>query len=172
MRSLSIFILHIFILVILSTLGKSGHPRQKWQHQFKENCDAHLHKKTNLSLTSVLKYCRDFANLLFWVMWAGLAMPTKINGINFFLSACKWSPSSLFFFFLEIFQRYHKLAILVNLVMPGYDFQKNFHFALFFGKINGKIFKKMQNIFLGPLCPNLGKNNISPKLYSVTFHHL
>ena len=41
------------------------------------NCEANC----TLSLTSFLKYCKDFGNL-FWVIWAGLAMPTKINGID------------------------------------------------------------------------------------------
>ena len=30
----------------------------------------------------VLRYCKHFANVLLWIIWAGLAMPTKINGIN------------------------------------------------------------------------------------------
>ena len=47
-----------------------------------------------------LRYCRDFANLLFWVIWAGLVILTKISGINFCrivwcLYACKKSTLSL-----------------------------------------------------------------------------
>ena len=66
------------------------------------------------------------------------------------------------FFFLEIFQRYHKLAILVNLVMPGYDFQKNFHFALFLGKTNGKIFKKCK-IYFWALSTQIWAKTIFPQ---------
>ena len=64
-----------FTLVTLSTLGMPDHT-----HQFIENCDVHLHKKSTSSPTSFLRYCKDFANLLFWIIWTGLAMPTKIKG--------------------------------------------------------------------------------------------
>ena len=70
------------ILVILSTLVVPSNTHQKWQYQFTENCDAQLHKKSPSSLNSFLRYSKDFANLLFWVIWAGLAMPTKINSIK------------------------------------------------------------------------------------------
>ena len=33
-----------------------------------------------------LGYRKDFANLLFWVLWAWLVMPTKIDSINLFQS--------------------------------------------------------------------------------------
>ena len=35
-------------------------------------------QKVNSSLTSFLRYCKDFANLLFLVLWAWLAISTKI----------------------------------------------------------------------------------------------
>ena len=37
---------------------------------------------SSLSLTSFLRFCKDFPNLLFWIIQAGLAIPTKTNGIN------------------------------------------------------------------------------------------
>ena len=39
-------------------------------------------QKINLSLTSLLRYCKDFANFLLWVLWAWLAMPTRIDSLN------------------------------------------------------------------------------------------
>ena len=39
-------------------------------------------QKINFPLTSFLKYCTDFAIWLFWVIWVGLVMHNKINGIN------------------------------------------------------------------------------------------
>ena len=101
------FITHFFfeilqrycILNILKTLYMPGHAHQKWQHQFIENLDAHLYKNSTSSLTSFLRYHKYFANLLFWVIWASLAMLTKINNINLYerliFSACKKSTSSL-----------------------------------------------------------------------------
>ena len=68
------------ILIILSTLGMSGHTHQKRQDQFIDNWDA-IYTKNNLHPSLSLRYCKDFANLLFWVIWAGLVIP-KINGIN------------------------------------------------------------------------------------------
>ena len=80
-----------------------------------------LHKKSTSSLFSFLRYCKYFANLLFRVTWAGLAMLIKIDAgihvqdtlmficmqnssrlmlvsvctIFWYLSACKKSTSSL-----------------------------------------------------------------------------
>ena len=38
--------------------------------------------KKSLSLTSFLKYYKDIANLLFWVLWLHLTTPTKSNSTN------------------------------------------------------------------------------------------
>ena len=51
-----------------------------------------LHKKSTSSLTSFLRYCRDFAFLLFWVIWACLVTTSKM-----ILSAYQLDPSVLFF---------------------------------------------------------------------------
>ena len=40
-------------------------------------------KKSTLSLTSFLRYCKDFVNLLFRVLWERLAILTNIDSINF-----------------------------------------------------------------------------------------
>ena len=40
-------------------------------------------KKSTSSFIFFLKYCKDFANLLFWVLWAWLALPTKTDSVNF-----------------------------------------------------------------------------------------
>ena len=46
------------------------------------NFDAHLHKNSTSSPTSLLRYHKDLVNLLFWVIWACQAIPTKINRTN------------------------------------------------------------------------------------------
>ena len=53
------------------------------KYQFIDNC-ACLHKKIIFMSRYFLDilYCKDIANLLFWVIWAGLAMRNKITGIN------------------------------------------------------------------------------------------
>ena len=70
------------IIVILSTLSTPRHTHPKRYYQFIDNCDTHLHKKSPSSLTSFLRCSKDFANVLFWIVWAGLAIITKINGIT------------------------------------------------------------------------------------------
>ena len=40
-------------------------------------------KKSTSSLTSFLKYCREIANLLFWVIWACLAQITQLIASKF-----------------------------------------------------------------------------------------
>ena len=74
-------ILQRHCILILNTLGMPSHTNQKY-YQFIDNCDARLHEKSTSFLTSFFRYYKDFANFLFWVIWAGLAIPTKINGIN------------------------------------------------------------------------------------------
>ena len=83
-------------------------------------------KKSSSYLPSYLRYCKDIANLLFWVLWACQAMTSKNN-----IPACRklWCSSSgkkiifTFDLFLEILQIYHKLAILGTL---GFDCFLNF----------------------------------------------
>ena len=61
-------------------------------------CYFHLYKKSTSSSTSFLSYYKDFANLLFWVIWTCLAMPTTINRINLqesLMFICKQKTSSL-----------------------------------------------------------------------------
>ena len=41
------------------------------------------YKKSTSCLPSLLKYCKDIANLLFWELWAYMAMATKNYGIRF-----------------------------------------------------------------------------------------
>ena len=66
------------IIVILSILGVPCYTH----HQCIENFDGNLHKTSISSLTSFLRYHKDFANLLFSVTWVCLVLPTKINRIK------------------------------------------------------------------------------------------
>ena len=90
-------------------------------------------KKSTLSLTSILRYCKNITNLLFWELWECLTIPIKIIvsicSMLSCLSVCKKSTSSLICFFLMILQRNSKLVILVNLGMAGHTHLKwQYHF--------------------------------------------
>ena len=117
-------ILQRHCILILNTLGIPNHTNQKY-YQFIDNCDARLHEKSTSFLTSFFRYYKDFVNLLFWVIWAGLAIPTKINGINLqnslMLIYMQKKINFISTFFFEILQRFYKLSILVTLGMPYYD---------------------------------------------------
>ena len=90
-----------YILIILLCLRIPGHAHQKWKHQYIKGFDAHLHKNSTSCPTSFLRYHKDFANLLFWVIWAHLAIPTKISRIansqqKRVFGLCKLSTLELF----------------------------------------------------------------------------
>ena len=59
-------------------------------------------QKLTLSLAFFSRYCKDFANLLFWVLWARLSPILIVSTCKkVCLSTCKKSTSCLpFFFFL------------------------------------------------------------------------
>ena len=79
------------------------------------------------SLTSFLRYCRDFANLPFWVIWAGLAMTSKNDTISFqktLMFVFMEKITSIPPLFLEILRRYCKLVILDTLDTSGHTHQK------------------------------------------------
>ena len=145
--------------LLFYTLSVPGHFHKKWQYQFIENCDNHLHKKSTLSLTFILRYCKDFADLIFWVIWTcPQRLMVSTHRIVQCLSTCKKSREGRAFFF-EILWRYYKLAILGTLGIPGsdqanryYQYAENsdvyliiyhIYILLFLGKMNDKIFKKM-----------------------------
>ena len=79
------------------------------------------HKSNFIPHSSFLRYQKDFPNLLFWVIWACLAMPTKINNTNLDVHLHAKNKLDLSLFFFEILQRYYKLAILGGLDIPSYD---------------------------------------------------
>ena len=55
---------------------------QNWYHQFIENFDVLLHKNSTSSSLLSWDIKKILKNCYFWVIWACLAMPTKINRIN------------------------------------------------------------------------------------------
>ena len=71
------------ILDILSTLGMPLPHTLKMIVSTYRQLRCSMHKKSTSSLTFFLRYYKDFANMLFLVIWAGLVMPTNTNGINF-----------------------------------------------------------------------------------------
>ena len=136
------------ILVILSTLGMSGHVYQKWQYQLERSFNVYLHKKSTSSLTSLLSDCK-------LVTLGTLGIPgychqklkhQPVEDVDVFLHAkIKVIPH----FFLEILQRYCKLVILGTLGMPGHIHQ-NWLRLLKFNIIETLIFISMQKINLIP----------------------
>ena len=87
-------------------------------------------KKSSSYLPSFLWFCKDIANLLFWVLWACLAMASKNNGINLlktlmfiFMQKIKFTPH----LFLEILLRYCKLVILGTLGMAHHPHQNQWY---------------------------------------------
>ena len=60
----------------------SGHTHQKWHFHSEEAFDNYQQGKINSSFTLSLRYCKDIIKLLFWVLWACLAMHTQSDTIN------------------------------------------------------------------------------------------
>ena len=98
-------------------LNQHTWPRKCWTKQFKEiNFYVYLYKKSTSSLTSFLRYCKDFADMLYWVFWACLANTTENGSINLwtslkstFLQKIKFIPP----FFPEILhseESYHLIS--------------------------------------------------------------
>ena len=70
----------------------SGHTHQKWHFHSEEAFDNYQQGKINSSFTLSLRYCKDIIKLLFWVLWACLAMHTQsdtINLQNIFVFICR-----------------------------------------------------------------------------------
>ena len=89
-------------------------------------------KKSTSSLTFFLRYCKDFANLLFWKPWKSLTIPIKNHSINLqetFILICMQQIN----FIIHFFWRYCKeIANLLFWVIwtcpttPKYQFEKIF----------------------------------------------
>ena len=135
-----------------------------------------------------LEILQDIADLIFWVLSACTATPIKNNNINLketLLFIYKQKTKLISHFFLEILQL-NNLAIWLLIWSITWEseflqvrgLQRNinnnmiFHFRLFRGKTNKKIFKKTQNIpFLahfGPISPFLGQIRIFFKILFLT----
>ena len=102
------FITQFFLETLQSTLSMSG----VWPQPIKNDSIIYrklwcsLHKKSISSLTSFMGYCRNFAILLFWVIWACLVTTSKR-----ILSAYKklWCLSSCkIYVSLHLFLKYYK----------------------------------------------------------------
>ena len=103
-------------------------------------------KKSTSSLNSFLKYYKEIANLLSWVIWAGLDTHTWNNNSNLIIIViiiiiiiiinnnnkiinsnlkkpltwiCRQKTKFILHTFLEMLQRYCKLIVLDTLGMPG-----------------------------------------------------
>ena len=78
-------------------------------------------KKSTSSITCFLRYCKEIANLLFWVIWASLATHLKwyyeLKKPLMFI--CGQKINFILHVFLKILQRYCKLVILGTLGIPG-----------------------------------------------------
>ena len=79
-------------------------------------------KESNLPYKFYMRYCKDIAHLLFWVLWKCLAMHTQSDIINLqknFVSICRIKKNHLQkinfipHVFRQILQRYAKILFLV-----------------------------------------------------------
>ena len=82
-------------------------------------------KKLTSSFTLFLRYCKDIVNLLFWVLWACLAMHTQSDTINFhdYLHAKNQLHPPCFFGDIS---KICKLVTLGTLGMPSYTHPKRY----------------------------------------------
>ena len=110
-------------LAILGTIGMLTIPIKNHSINLFETFMLTCMLKTNFITDSLLRYCKEIANLLFWVIWACLATPLKwqyqFEGTFDIYQQTKKSFSS-FMFFLEILQQYCKFVILGTLGIPGH----------------------------------------------------
>ena len=123
--------LHHLRYFILFFFEYFRHGHQIWYYQLAENFDVYLHKSSTSSLTSSLRYCKDFAKLLFWVRWAWLTMSTKNDSLDLYGNLMFISKQKIKFitiFFLQIFQRYCKLVILGTFGMSVNSQQKRWYY--------------------------------------------
>ena len=68
-------------LAILGTLEMLDHLHQNHSINLSKFSYVPACKKSTLSFTSFLRYCREIANFLFWVIWACLATHIKNDSI-------------------------------------------------------------------------------------------
>ena len=158
------FIIHFFLkilqnskLVILSNLGMPGHTHLKWLYHFEEAFDVYLRQKINFILhVFLLRYCKDIANFLFLVFLVCLITHTQNGSINLqkllCLSQCQKQTSS-FIYILKNPAIWLVKNILTITWEPEFckiwdwwwNIKNNisFHFRLFPGKNNDKIFQKI-----------------------------
>ena len=83
--------------------------------------------KSTSSLISFLRYCKEIANLLFWLIWACLATPAWNDTITFMKPSTFMSMEKINFnlhVFLDILQKYFKPVVLGTLGMFGYVYPK------------------------------------------------
>ena len=121
------FITHFFLkilqrnskLVISDNLDMPGHTHLKskmilsiWRNLL----DLSTGKKSTLSFTFSLRYCKDIANLLFSVLWTCLATHTQGDTIHLqktFLFICMQIINFILHVFLEILERHTSILFWV-----------------------------------------------------------
>ena len=90
---------------------------------------AYLRAKKSTSSLNSLGYCKEVANLSFWVIWACLARQTLHDNSNLKKSlkfiCCRQKIKFILDVFPEILQRYCKLIVLGTLCMPRYANQSD-----------------------------------------------
>ena len=96
-------------IVILGNLGTPGYTHLKWWYQFEETFNVFLQtKKTTSFFLFSLRYFKDIANLLFWVLWVSLVTHIKntITLLKTFVLICRQNNHFNPMFFMEILQSY------------------------------------------------------------------
>ena len=84
---------------------------------------------TALKINFVPHFFHNFANLLFWVLWAWLTTSTyqSLGQVDVYLHA---KIDFISPFFLNILQKYYKFGMLGTLGILGYDHQKWWSYCL------------------------------------------
>ena len=76
-------------LAILGILSMPGWPVKMILSAYRKLRCMSSYKNSSISLTSFLKYYKDIANLLFWILWGYVVTPTKRDSTN--LARSDWS---------------------------------------------------------------------------------
>ena len=130
----------------------------------------YLQEKINFIPCVFLKILQRYANFLFWVLWACLAMYTQKDSFNLYKTSmfiCIPKINFIIHFFLEILYPMTREPEFWQILDWWWNINNNisFHLWLCPGKTKKTIFqktkKKLFGVILGPFPQNLGKNEFS-----------
>ena len=128
-------------------------------------------KKSASSLTSFLRYCKEIANLLFWVLYASLVTHTQNDSIisqKTFAFICRQKNHLIPHVFLEILQRYANFlfcvlwACLDMHTQNGNISLQKVSMFLYMAKINFNIHFFLEILHFKESCTLIGQQHSCP----------